>query len=205
MRRFNGTGRLKMAIDIGSATQAAPGREDCGNRCGWWVTATRVVMAMVQSQGGSAEPAHAAEIALASIGARLARPLDEFFSTCNIRLRETHGVAMAVAVVDLGSGHMSMAAVGNIHTLLLSPNEDYRLVGTAGIVGRGFDSLATKSYTLAAGDTLMLLTDGMQMFPVPQRLLKTAALSSALQARAMVERWGKLDGDAAALIYRHTA
>ena len=192
-----------MALEISCSTRPYAGQSDCGDRCGWWTTPGRVVMAVADGLGHGANAAYAAEVAMASIGAGLERPFADIFAACDVRLRDTRGVALAVAVVALDSGQLTIASVGNIRTVLLTSVKDYRFGGSRGIVGGGYAQLTPIIRTLTGGDVLALFSDGVDEFAVLRETLTETAHIPKSQAAAVLTRWARLDDDAAVLIYRH--
>jgi hypothetical protein len=194
-----------MALEISCSTRPCAGESDCGDRCGWWVTPVRIVMAVADGLGHGPEAAHAAEVAMACIGAGLERPFDEIFAACDARLRDTRGVAMAVAVVNIDNGLMTIASVGNIRSVLLKTDKEYRLGGTRGIVGGGYGRLAPEERPLSRGDVLALFSDGLDEFPLLRETIDHTAPFSRDQASTVLTRWARPDDDAAVLIYRQQA
>lgn len=160
-------------------------------------------MAVADGLGHGAEAAYAAEVAMACIGAGLERPFDDIFAACNIRLRDTRGVALAVAVVTLDNGQLTIGSVGNIRTVLLTAGKDCRFGGSRGIVGGGYARLTPEVRTLSRGDVLALFSDGVDEFSALRETLKETAHLPKDQASAVLTRWARLDDDAAVLIYHH--
>lgn len=158
---------------------------------------------MAVADGLGHESAYAAEIAIACIGASLERSIDETFAACDARLSDTHGVALTVAVVDIESQRMSITLVGNIRALLLSGSTYRHFGSTRGIVGGGHDPLRHETSTLASGDILALYSAGLDEFFSLRETLETAMSSSANPAQTVLQRWARVDDDAAILIYRH--
>jgi hypothetical protein len=159
-------------------------------------------MALADGLGHGPEAAHAAEVAMACIGAGLERPFDEIFAACDARLRDTRGVALAVAVVSTDSGLLTMASVGNIRSVLLKTGKEYRLGGTRGIVGGGYGRLVPEEKPLSRGDVLALFSDGLDEFSSLRESIDSTAPFSRDQASIVLNRWARPDDDAAVLIYR---
>jgi hypothetical protein len=176
---------------------------DCAVRCGWWSTAGRIVMAVADGLGQGEAAAHAAELALASIGAAIERPFGELFAACEARLRDTGGVALAVAVVELDGRCLSMATVGNVRALLWSANAAYRLDQTQGVIGGGFACLSVATRTLLPGDVLALFSAGIDESPALRESLERSSPASSNQVLQLLDRCARRDRDAALLIYRH--
>lgn len=160
-------------------------------------------MAVADGLGHGAEAAYAAEVAMACIGAGLERSFDDIFAACDLRLRDTRGVALAVAVVAIDSGQLTIASVGNIRTLLLTASKDCRFGGSRGIVGGGYTRLTPQVQTLSRGDVLVLFSDGVDEFSELRKTLEETAYFPNDQASVVLARWARLDDDAAVLIYRH--
>ena len=160
---------------------------------------------MAVVDGREPEPGHAAEIAIACIGARLDRSIEETFAACDIRLRNRGGVSLAVAVIDTDSGRVTVASVGSVSAVLLIGTADVHLACTIGVVGGGYGRLKPTTRTFSSGDVLALYSDGLQeFFPLRDALAKTQATAGD-QAGSLLERWADANADAAVLIYRHEA
>lgn len=194
-----------MAVMIGYVTRPLAGEEVCGDRCDWWSVGGRIVVAVADGLGHGPEAAHAAEAALACIGQNLDLPCETMFATCDARLRETRGVALAVAIIEPASGLMTIATVGNIRAILLNDSRDLRLGGARGIVGAGFVNLAPETMALAPGNVLTLFSDGLEEFPPLREIFSEPALSAQDQAQAILNRWARVNDDASVLVYRHEA
>jgi len=162
-------------------------------------------MAVANGQGARPQAAHAAEFALTCIGAGLDRTVAEMFLACDARLRNGRGVALAVAVVDVESGSLTIATVGTVCAVLLQDDKEHLFVSAGGIVGAGYDRLLPETMALAPGDVLVLFSNSVGKFLALQEQLKRSALSSRDQARVVLNRWANANEDAAVLIYRHEA
>jgi hypothetical protein len=160
-------------------------------------------MAVADGRGPGPEAAYAADIAMACIGAGLERPFDEMFSACDARLRDTHGVALAVALVDIDKQYLTLASVGNVRAVLLKAEGDYPLGSTEGILGGGHYRLTTETRTLHSGDVLALFSDEADDPSALREALKRLAPPSRDHVCTVLDRWAHADDDAAALIYRH--
>jgi hypothetical protein len=198
-------GTSGMALNIGCSTRPSKGQMDSGDRCGWWVTSDRIVMAVAVGMGHGPKAAYAAEVSLACIGAGLERPLGDLFAACDARIRDTEGAALAIAIVDIETGCMTISSVGNIQFGLLTAEREYRFGSSRGILGGSYSELAPESRVLRPGDVLAIFTDGVAACPELRELLGKSAQSAREEARIVLERWARPDNDAAVLIYRHAA
>jgi hypothetical protein len=200
-----GKGAKAMALNIGCSTRPAKGQADSGNRCGWWVTADRIVMAIAVGMGHGPKAAYAAEVSLACIGAGLERSLGDLFAACDARIRDTDGAGLAIAIVDIETGCMTISSVGKIQCRLLTAEREYYFRSTTGILGGGYSELVPESMVLRSGDVLAIFTDGVEAFPPLHELLGNNWQSAREEARIFLDRRARTDDDAAVLIYRHAA
>jgi negative regulator of sigma-B (phosphoserine phosphatase) len=195
----------EMALNIGCSTRHSKGQMDSGDRCGWWVTSDRIVMAVAVGMGHGPKAAYAAEVSLACIGAGLERSLGDLFAACDARIHDTEGAALAIAIVDIQTGCLTISSVGNIQFGLLTAEREYRFGSTRGILGGSYSELAPESRILRPGDVLAIFTDGVEAFSELRGLLGKSAQSARDEARIVLDRWARPDNDAAVLIYRHAA
>ncbi|MEF8700502.1 MAG: SpoIIE family protein phosphatase [Candidatus Accumulibacter sp. UW20] len=188
---------------ISCATRPLAGQLECGDRCGWWHSAERLVMAVADGLGHGPQAAYAAEAAIACIAARVERSFDEIFADCDARLRDTRGVALAVAVVEFATDRLLMASVGNIRAVLLDARRERHLGSARGIVGGGYARLTPEIHTLEPGDVLALYSDGLDEFFALRQTLEESAASPEGSASSVLDSWARGNDDAAVLIYRH--
>lgn len=193
-----------MALGIASALRPCEGETSCGDRCDWWCTETRLVLAMVDGLGHGRLAELAAEAAIQSIAQQLGSTCAELFAACNVALSHTRGVAMSVAIVELCDGRVEVASVGNVRTRLLGKDRDLRLGGARGIVGAGYRNLAPEHLQLDHGDTLIFFTDGIEEFADVRPLLQREPLSGPHLAEEIIAAFGSARDDVGVLIYRHT-
>jgi hypothetical protein len=202
---FRRQGAKQLALNIGCSTRPAKGQMESGDRCGWWVTSDRIVMAVAVGMGHAPKAAYAAEVSLACIGAGLERSLGDLFAACDARIHDTEGAALAIAIVDIETGCMTMSSVGNIQFGLLTAEREYHFGSTRGFLGGGCSELARESMALRSGDVLAIFTDGVDACPPLRELLGSNGKSAREEARIFLDRRARTDDDAAVLIYRHAA
>ena len=189
--------------EISCATRPMTGQFECGDRCGWWNSAERLVMAVADGLGHGPQAADAAQAAIACIENRVERSFDEIFADCDARLRDTRGVALAVAVVEFATDRLMMAAVGNIRAVLLNAHRERHLGSARGIVGGGYARLVPEIHTLEPGNVLALYSDGLDEFFALRQTIEEGALSPGGSASSVLDLWARGNDDAAVLIYRH--
>lgn len=192
-----------MALNVAWAARPCRDESACGDRCGWWSTSERIVLALADGLGHGPAAAAAADLAMNAIGIGLGDGCEEIFAACDFALRNTRGAALAVAIVDRKRHRLVLAAVGNIRALLLTAGKDLRLGGARGIVGAGYAPLLPETLPLAGGDVLVLYSDGLDEFAAVRDTVANAGPSARQQAEHMLQRWARADDDAAVLVYRH--
>lgn len=192
-----------MAIEVASLTQPFAGETDCGDRCGWWLNDSRLVLAVADGLGHGSEAAKAANAAYDCISKHQHNSCEEIFENCDIKLQSTRGAALAIAAIDLSSQQMRIASVGNIRCMLMQSHGNYRLGGARGIVGAGYEYLMPETVKLSPDDLLVMYTDGLDEFADLRVHYEHADVSVDLQAQAILERWQSGRDDAGLLIYRH--
>lgn len=194
--------RDKCLQRVGFYTRAMPGESVCGDACSVWCTPDRLVMALVDGLGHGAGAAHAAQVALSHIGARLDATCAEIFAACDQGMRHTRGAALALAMIDFVDNTLTLATVGNVRAVLLSGEKELHLGGARGIVGAGYDGLAPETKVLQAGDALLLYSDGLDEFLPLGGLLPSKQVPKCIAEQA-VARWARENDDAAFLVYQH--
>jgi len=188
---------------ISYAVLPIAGEIACGDRCGWWETPERMVVAVADGLGHGPEAALAADMAMACIGAALEESLEQLFARCDVRLQTTRGVALSVVSIDKHSGLSTFASVGNIRTLLMTQAKDHRFGAARGIVGGGYARLNPEHFSLRNGDVLALFSDGLDEFTDLRQDLFGASVAVDDQAAKILEKLSNRRDDAALLIYRH--
>jgi len=121
-----------------------------------------VLVAVVDGLGHGPEAASAAKTAIAVLEAGQERELGARFLRCHERLRDTRGVVLSLGLFATGS--LTWLGVGNVDGVLLRSGLGAReqLLVRGGVVGRRLPSLELSRLTVARGDTLILVTDGIQ-------------------------------------------
>jgi len=195
----------RLAARAGYTTCPKRGEIVCGDRCRIWVAPDRIMLALADGLGHGPDAAYAAEAALSSIGARLGESCETLFEECDRELLDTRGVALAIGIIELDSQCATVAAVGNIRSVLLTSGRERRLSGTRGIVGAGYTGLVPQRFELEAGDVLVLFSDGFAEFLPLRDLFAHSGTSMEYQAGNVLRHWASGEDDASILVYRHEA
>lgn len=188
---------------VGYAIRPIQGETASGDACAVWTKADRIVLAVADGLGHGPHAAHAAQTALRCIGARLDDSCEGIFAACETQLRDTRGVALALAIVEPAKTRVTVAVVGNNRAIFLTGQQEVRLPAACGIVGASYRELTPQCLLLAAGDVLALYSDGFaELLPLRELLQSTPAPAQQL-AETALDRWATGRDDAAMLIYRH--
>lgn len=114
-------------------------------------------------------------------------PLEPLVKRCHEALRKTRGVAMSLATFAPG-GMMNWIGVGNVEGFMLRDDPDGQ-------------PLREGSYSVEAGDTLVLATDGIK-----SRFMETVNPGDAPRdaAERVLQEYGKDTDDSLVLVARYT-
>jgi serine phosphatase RsbU (regulator of sigma subunit) len=192
-------------VKVEQACRPRSGETVCGDCSRSWDSGSRLVIALADGLGHGREAALAADAALDCVGRHLHGDCAEVFDECDRALRGTRGAALAVAMIDLEAGLLTIGTVGNIRALLLTTPRHLRLDGARGIVGAGFNHLAPITRSLAPGDILVLFSDGLDEFLDPRELSDAERTAAGGSAQAILARWSRGQDDESVVVYRHGA
>lgn len=126
-------------------------------------TDTAVLLAVIDGLGHGPEAAVAArEAARVLLESPDASPLAHL-EACHGALRQTRGVVMSVVSLAKDRPQLCWAGVGNIETLVLRRHgAPSAIVAAGGIVGYNLPRLRMATVDIAAGDWLVMASDGLK-------------------------------------------
>jgi serine phosphatase RsbU (regulator of sigma subunit) len=124
-----------------------------------------VLVGVIDGLGHGLEAAVAAREAARVLAATPGEPLDALVERCHEALRRTRGAVMSLASFD-ARGSMTWAGVGNVDAILLRGGaaagaRREAIAPRGGIVGYQLPSLRPAVLPVAAGDLLVMATDGV--------------------------------------------
>lgn len=144
--------------------RALPGQTVSGDAHFVEAQAARVLLAVVDGLGHGADAARASSTALATLQG-FSGDLPAAFAACNAALAATRGAAMTLATIE-PAGTLTWAGIGNVEGFVLqAPAGEERarehLTLRGGVVGGRPAAARVSTLRLAAGDVLVLATDGI--------------------------------------------
>ncbi|HEY2329655.1 MAG TPA: SpoIIE family protein phosphatase [Verrucomicrobiae bacterium] len=129
----------------------------------------RILVAVVDGIGHGDEAAMAARRAVEILDHHATEPVIALVQRCHEALLQTRGVVLTVAKLNTAENTMTWLGVGNVEGRLLRadavashPRESVLLRG--GMVGYQLPALQASVIPVAAGDLLILATDGIHPF-----------------------------------------
>ncbi len=157
----------KPLLEWSVATRTISGEIECGDAHLVVESPGGALLAVVDGLGHGGEAAIAAREAVATLTRHADEPVVPLLQRCHGQLRATRGVVMTLASFREADATMTWLGVGNVEGLLLRANpaaiparESVLLRG--GVVGYEIPPLRPATHRVAAGDTLVLATDGIR-------------------------------------------
>lgn len=154
-------------IEWGAAGRALPGQSRSGDIHLVKPFRNGVLVAVVDGIGHGGEAYLAAEKAIAALAEFPSEPVIWLVRRCHELLKNTRGVVMTLASLHALEGTLTWLGVGNVEGLLLRadpnavpPLESVLLRG--GLVGMQLPALYASVVPIAAGDMLILASDGIR-------------------------------------------
>lgn len=183
-----------------------PGHDVSGDRAAVFPFPSGVLVAMIDGLGHGPEAATAAEAALTSLARHAPGPLPTLLGRCDDDLRRTRGAAVSLAWVD-ATGRLDWLGVGNVEGVLVRANQDgdanpsrQALPLRPGVVGMPHARRPVlASCALAAGDVVVLATDGLRSGFAGD---VDASSPPARLADRLLSRYGRDTDDATVLVAR---
>ncbi len=125
-----------------------------------------VLLAVVDGIGHGKEAAEAARTAKAVLESHAEESLHILVGRCHAALRRSRGVVMTVAFLNPLAGTLSWLGVGNVEALLVRADATAkpateRSMLRSGLVGYQMSELRVSVLSIAPGDLLVFVTDGI--------------------------------------------
>ncbi|MGA0599253.1 SpoIIE family protein phosphatase [Caulobacter sp. KR2-114] len=164
-----------------------------------------VLAGAIDGLGHGPEAARVACRAAEVLSGDPARPVGDLIERCHAALRGSRGAVMTLAAIDTRTERVTWAAVGNVEATLCRASPDARppretIVPRSGVVGYQLPAPRAVSLPIAAGDVLIMATDGIGHDFVLDSPFGRPARS---HAEAVLDRYGKETDDALVLVVRY--
>jgi negative regulator of sigma-B (phosphoserine phosphatase) len=163
------------------------------------------VVALIDGLGHGPEAAVAARAAATVVGTHAAESVVSIVERCHTEIHKTRGAVMSVASFDVSQASMTWIGVGNVEAVLLrghasSEQLDEAIAVRGGVVGYQMPPLRAKTVPVAAGDTLIMATDG-----IGSGFTSSLARASSPQeiAESILARFAKGSDDAHVVVARY--
>jgi phosphoserine phosphatase RsbX len=187
-----------MRVSAASFVRPLASEEVSGDGCLVERWARGVVVATADGLGHGPPAAQACAEFLRHVREGREAPLPVVLETAHRALSKGRGAVAAVARFDESARTVEVAGLGNVAVFVATGTGDPKhCVVPAGVLGSAFRTIRPQWLGFAAGDVLVLHTDGVRSrFPFDRlRNLEPAAL-----ARAIVTMYGKASDDAACAV-----
>ena len=172
----------------------------CGDEVACWRKERQTFLCVVDGLGHGKQAEEAAKKALHYVERHLAEPLMEIFVGCNQALRDTRGVAMAIACIN-EEGLLTYAGVGNTRAMIVGEKTTW-LNSSYGIIGGGYKPLLLETVQLRSGDLILLFTDGLPEFIDLSGYSKEISGDVQQLAEKIITDCCRKKDDVAILVYR---
>jgi negative regulator of sigma-B (phosphoserine phosphatase) len=155
-------------IDWGVAASTLSGQTQSGDLHLVKPLPTGVLIAVVDGLGHGAEAATAARTAVTTLNEHASESVLALLERCHWALKGSRGVVMSLAFAH-PLDTVTWAGVGNVECMLLHPDARPSrgalragLITPGGIVGSELPQVRAQVVPIAAGDVLLLATDGIR-------------------------------------------
>lgn len=192
-----------MIIEVASASAALPGQSTSGDRPLVVELGRGALVGAIDGLGHGPEAREAAELAARAIEEQPDSAIDVLVERCHHRLRLTRGCVLTLARFA-SDGTMTWLGVGNVDGVLVRARtngaRDEGIALRGGIVGHRLPPLNVRAIAIAAGDTLVLATDGVRY---GFRAAVAPAHSPQAIADDVLAGYGKGSDDACVVVARY--
>lgn len=163
---------MEAVIDWGYASVPFPGQTVCGD--GYYVQTWdgQALIALMDGLGHGPDAAKAVEVAKTALDQHRHSGVVLDLLHVHKALRDTRGVCIAAAVIDMTAGAMSWVGLGDVDGILIKPatNERRWMPRRNGVLGMASDvpsKLRLSVEPLTSGDLVMFATDGVSRKHAP--------------------------------------
>jgi anti-sigma regulatory factor (Ser/Thr protein kinase) len=150
-----------LRLDIGAVSLPKAGETFNGDNWLAQPTDRGVRILVVDGLGHGPIAGDAAHAAVDAFRAAPRESPEASVETCHLALRSTRGAALAVTEVDVESGVVRFAGIGNVAGSIWNGTTSHHTVSLNGTAGHGAVRIREFSYPWVAGAMLVLASDGL--------------------------------------------
>ncbi|MCE5231090.1 serine/threonine-protein phosphatase [bacterium] len=174
---------------------------DCGDAGLVRISGAYCLLALVDALGHGPEAADVANHAIRFMESHDTLAPCEMLTGMHEALKGTRGAVASVCRLDLETGALAYAGIGNIAAKIFGPRY-LSFVNMEGVIG--YSMRRSKQFTaeLTAGHVLALCSDGVRSGFDPAELNDILRDSADFIAAQIMSRFGKTDDDASCLVAR---
>ena len=144
--------------DVDALVVAMKGEEVSGDAWGDARTGSQVTIILADGLGHGSEAALAAATAVREL--RADEPPEAQLERMHAALRPTRGAAAAIARLDLATGALRFAGIGNIAAAIVGAGSSRSLASLNGTLGHRVERIHAYDYEVEPGGLLVLHSDG---------------------------------------------
>ena len=154
-------------VEYGVAKFVLPGQGESGDQYIVRCNNEGVLIAVIDGIGHGEEAAHASGAAASILMSAINTPIISLVERCHEQLRDTRGVVLSLASIDVANGLLTWLGIGNVfgtltraHSVNGTGHETLLLRG--GVVGAQMPPLQATVLPISKGDTIYFVTDGIR-------------------------------------------
>lgn len=151
-------------------------------------------LALVDVLGHGQEARKVAVIAEDYLKRHYGEPLLIIMQGLHETLKGTRGCVAAIARLDVGTGELKLAGIGNITVRIIGP-QSTRFIMEDGIVGYIMSTPRKKTARLYPGDVLLFYSDGIKEFFDPAEIPGLLTYSTEEITDLIIQHFGKNNDD----------
>jgi len=191
-----------LRIDTHLVSRSLTGRDDeCGDTGLIQLWPSHCLLALVDALGHGREAAEVARQARQYLENNLTLAPGEMINGMHECLKGSRGAVASVCQLDLETGSMIYAGMGNVTTKILGV-QYFSFVNRDGVIGYMMPRPMEAAAELRPGEVLVMLSDGVSSNFPPADLDYALRDSADFITSEIMSRYGKKDDDASCLVAR---
>lgn len=189
----------RIPVSIGAATRPLSSDDQNGDSFVATSWNDKTLVGVIDGLGHGRHAHKASSAARDYVESHVEKPLEPIFRGADEACSETRGVVMALAKFDWTAGTITFANVGNINVRVAGP-EWTGLIVRRGVVGGNNLDISVVTEDWEPSYTLTMFSDGISTRWEWPDIRERAQDTASTLANRLLERYGKSDDDATALV-----